>query len=276
MAKVSLVIKNPGNQSIDFRTEIELSKTVGDLKQLIAQQYPNNPAPQAQRLIFSGKLLEDSNVLTDLLKQHDTSFPQTFHLVVKTQPAQPPQPAPTPVNAGMPPFGMPDQPFRVPPFHPQQMPHFQHFGNFYPPGVAPPHIPHQPVPPPVVVRPAGGNDVGLLVKLAVLVLILSQGGSTQRTIILSVGCLIAYLYQTGRLRVVVFRGIGQPHQRAPDGIADATAPVQPRTGLWGEVVDLVVPFVCSLVPTWSPKPVAEAPPQPDDQDPAGEEPAFAH
>jgi len=283
MSKVLLVIKNPVNQSYDFKVEVELQKTVGELKQLISQQYPNNPAPQAQRLIFAGKLLEDQFTLDDLLKQHDTSFPQTFHLVVKTQPTAQPTPAtpvqttplannPVPPRAGMPFNGPYGYGFvgQVPPHFQRQQFNFQQFGNFYPPGFVPPHPPQQqPAPAPQPAQQGGNNNMGLLFKLAFLVMILGQGGSTERTVLLAVGAFIAYLYQTGRLRVNVVRRFTPQQANANANAAgntdannaNADAPVA-RTGLWNEIVDLVVPFVCSLVPSWSPNPQAVPPPPP--------------
>mmetsp|Transcript_34646 Transcript_34646/g.86953 ORF Transcript_34646/g.86953 Transcript_34646/m.86953 type:complete len:413 (-) Transcript_34646:92-1330(-) len=81
---INVVIKNPGNASVvDFKTQVLLSMTVGDLKAQICREYEGNPPPSSQRLIFSGSLLRDEGAhLADVLRSVDHTAPQIFHMVV--------------------------------------------------------------------------------------------------------------------------------------------------------------------------------------------------
>lgn len=84
MTSAQLYVKNPTDRpgSAPFAVEVPLTATVRELKARIFHDYPGNPPVGDQRLIFSGKLLADSDVLTNVLAGFDTSTPQTFHIVV--------------------------------------------------------------------------------------------------------------------------------------------------------------------------------------------------
>lgn len=62
---VKLNIKNPSTQ-VDFPITISLSETVADLKRVLHAQYPSNPEPHKQKLIYLGKLLQDDNIFSNL------------------------------------------------------------------------------------------------------------------------------------------------------------------------------------------------------------------
>jgi len=81
--EVTIIIKSPSSEAGDpLRLSIPLDSTVLDIKERISQQHPEQPKPKDQRLIFAGKLLLDSLRTEDVLHQHDTKQPQTFHLVL--------------------------------------------------------------------------------------------------------------------------------------------------------------------------------------------------
>ena len=65
---VCLVIKNPA-QSADFRCKLSVQARVADLKRMLEVEYANHPAPDHQKIIFAGKLLQDDCILADLLQQ---------------------------------------------------------------------------------------------------------------------------------------------------------------------------------------------------------------
>jgi hypothetical protein len=65
--KVTLVIKNP-SQPQDFRLELPLAATVLALKSAIEEDYISKPRVDLQRLIFSGRLLRDEEVLSDVFR----------------------------------------------------------------------------------------------------------------------------------------------------------------------------------------------------------------
>uniref|UniRef100_A0A673JLR3 Homocysteine-responsive endoplasmic reticulum-resident ubiquitin-like domain member 1 protein n=1 Tax=Sinocyclocheilus rhinocerous TaxID=307959 RepID=A0A673JLR3_9TELE len=89
-ATISLVIKTPnqfhGDQLIDG---VRVDWTVKDLKCHLSKVYPTNPAEKDQRLIYSGKLLQDNLFLRDVFSKVPSETKPTLHLVcaVKPQPA---------------------------------------------------------------------------------------------------------------------------------------------------------------------------------------------
>jgi len=67
MSEVQLLIKSPSYNE-DFRLPLNLTSTVKELKERIAQEHPSRPPAERQRLIFAGKLLQDNDVLKDILR----------------------------------------------------------------------------------------------------------------------------------------------------------------------------------------------------------------
>jgi hypothetical protein len=332
---VHIVIKNP-SQSGDFRIEMPINNSVLQLKQKLEQSYDSRPPPANQKLIFAGRLLQDDALLSDILRQHDISIPQTFHLVIR--PNAPPQPQATnapnqqqfpqniPPQQGpaMGPNGMgyqfqfgagagigPGVGYGYPYYHQMYGMGYQYppqYPGMHPqyPGMAQQPQPQPYVPPPPPPRPAGDgqhqhgpNHLSLLLKLAFLVFILSQGGSPERMLVLSLLALLVFFYQTGRfqMHMRVFRvNVNQPfpphphpqhpppqqqqqqpqQQNPPPGQAQdqgqaqgqaqgqgqepQPAQVQP-IGVLGEIGQALSSFVYSLFPTWQP-PAHAPPPQP--------------
>jgi hypothetical protein len=84
MVAIQLVIKNPTATSVVHSIVVDSESSVLQLKERLSVEYPGNPPASTQKLIFSGRLLQDASTIGDLLAQHDTSFPQTFHIVVSS------------------------------------------------------------------------------------------------------------------------------------------------------------------------------------------------
>lgn len=78
---VKILIKAP-NQLVDDQTvHCERSWTVKRLKHHLANVYPCKPHPDGQKLIYSGQLLSDEAVLSDILRSYDGMENNTIHLV---------------------------------------------------------------------------------------------------------------------------------------------------------------------------------------------------
>lgn len=67
--EVTLVIRSPADD-VDFSLRVPLhGSTVASLKERLAAEHPEHPAPDQQRLIFAGQLLRDDARAIDVLKQ---------------------------------------------------------------------------------------------------------------------------------------------------------------------------------------------------------------
>lgn len=86
-AAVNLIIKAPNQQIKDQVIKCDLSWTIGHLKEYLSEVYPGKPESLHQKLIYSGRLLNDSSQLKDILRQHDGLEDQayTVHLVCTSQ-----------------------------------------------------------------------------------------------------------------------------------------------------------------------------------------------
>ncbi|XP_056117130.1 homocysteine-responsive endoplasmic reticulum-resident ubiquitin-like domain member 1 protein [Rhinichthys klamathensis goyatoka] len=87
---ISLVIKTPNQFHGDQLIEgVRVDWTVKDLKCHLSEVYPNNPAEKDQRLIYSGKLLQDNLLVRDVFSKVPSDTKPTLHLVcaVRPQPA---------------------------------------------------------------------------------------------------------------------------------------------------------------------------------------------
>ncbi|KAI8058657.1 uncharacterized protein B0P05DRAFT_559357 [Gilbertella persicaria] len=62
---------------------INTDSTIANLKESIESVHPQHPLPSNQRIIYNGKLLEDSDTLLNILKKVDKEVHPIFHLVVK-------------------------------------------------------------------------------------------------------------------------------------------------------------------------------------------------
>jgi hypothetical protein len=62
----------------------EIDSTIGELKHKISQQHPFKPEIGKQRILFGGKLLQNDQILSDLLKDKSEKM-FTFHLMIFTK-----------------------------------------------------------------------------------------------------------------------------------------------------------------------------------------------
>ncbi|KAH3692542.1 homocysteine-responsive endoplasmic reticulum-resident ubiquitin-like domain member 2 protein [Dreissena polymorpha] len=84
---VTLVIKAPNQRFEDHTVDCMLDWTVRKLKQHLKDVYPTQPNEKHQRLIYSGKLLQDHLTLKEVLRQFDDgSTRHTVHLVCSNSP----------------------------------------------------------------------------------------------------------------------------------------------------------------------------------------------
>ncbi|XP_016086281.1 homocysteine-responsive endoplasmic reticulum-resident ubiquitin-like domain member 1 protein [Sinocyclocheilus grahami] len=87
---ISLVIITPNQFHGDQLIEgVRVDWTVKDLKCHLSKVYPTNPAEKDQRLIYSGKLLQDNLLLSHVFSKVSSETKPTLHLVcaVRPQPA---------------------------------------------------------------------------------------------------------------------------------------------------------------------------------------------
>lgn len=96
MSLVKLKIRTPClNEGRDL--EVDPEWTVGQLKELIGREWPSQPKPSDQRLIYAGKLLDrDCCVLSTILRT-EMNDEHTLHILLKSLQYTPP----TNTNAGL-------------------------------------------------------------------------------------------------------------------------------------------------------------------------------
>lgn len=76
---ITLVVKAPNQKVADQTVECALNWTVRKLKEHLARVYPSNPTENQQKIIYSGRLLQDDVILEDVLCQHGSA--ETVHTV---------------------------------------------------------------------------------------------------------------------------------------------------------------------------------------------------
>jgi len=253
MSILQLLIKNPSAE--DFRVDIEVNQTVGDLKKKLASTYPSNPGIERQKLIHAGKLLQDSAILGEFLKQ---SGIQIIHLVI-AKPSQVPSSPPFPHTnfqtsqntRDSPNDGTERQRILQEQFLQQQRLAAEQFillqqqlhANQMAAQRAPPQRNVNPQPDDPAHRE---SYFWLFIRLFFMVYLFSQGGSNTRTVLLSLGAFFIFLYQIGVFRIAI---LGQnAEQQGP-----------PAPGGRGFIQEFIIPFFYSLLPTWQPNSHQEAP-----------------
>jgi len=78
---------------------VEASALVGTLKEQLQREYPGNPSPEDQKLIYCGQLLHNSTQISSVFKNANLAEVQTFHIVVKPSQSPPPVPPAASVEA---------------------------------------------------------------------------------------------------------------------------------------------------------------------------------
>jgi len=241
----NIKVRNPYSTVGDLIFTLPMSATVLTVKTEISKT-PSHPSINNQRLIYAGRMLRElDEKLADFLPKNDLNATHTFHLIINQQqgarnvPTAPVNNTPNFVpNAGYQPYNLPygAYPAQMPNFNPA----FQRAGP----------VPVQPNPP---MQPIFAFQINfsLLIKLAFLVLILSQGAGMSRLILFTVVAVAIYLYQTGRIPRV---GQNQPEQaHVPHGAPIPANNARPRNNIVEEVKDIIFPFVYSLFPGWQPQ-----------------------
>jgi len=99
---VNLKIKSATSSISDLEITCSSLETVGQVKTRVSQLLPSKPSPQAQKLVYSGRILGDMEKLQELLRWEDDCEVFTFHLVCKVpakhQPSTAPQSSSAPRN----------------------------------------------------------------------------------------------------------------------------------------------------------------------------------
>lgn len=94
---VQLKIKSPSASISDLLLSCSSQDHVGKVKVLVSQQFPSHPAPNNQKLVYSGKILGDQDKLVDILRWEDGCSVFTFHLVCSL-PVKPSSPSSSPAT----------------------------------------------------------------------------------------------------------------------------------------------------------------------------------
>ncbi|ORX55445.1 hypothetical protein BCR36DRAFT_396006 [Piromyces finnis] len=83
--RIPLTIRCPFTTT-DLNIYIDPSSTVAHLKRKICKEFPSNPKPSDQRLIFGGRIILNNEILSDVLKRQmcDLSTPPTIHLIINS------------------------------------------------------------------------------------------------------------------------------------------------------------------------------------------------
>eukprot|EP00088_Acartia_fossae_P059492 TRINITY_DN7068_c0_g1_i1.p1 TRINITY_DN7068_c0_g1~~TRINITY_DN7068_c0_g1_i1.p1 ORF type:complete len:418 (-),score=147.68 TRINITY_DN7068_c0_g1_i1:393-1646(-) len=90
MKEVKLRIKSPSAANPDLYFDVQVDNcTVLRVKELICDEYPSHPEPRDQKLVYSGRLLQDQDRLSSVLRFDDDCAHYTIHLVCRIKENQP-------------------------------------------------------------------------------------------------------------------------------------------------------------------------------------------
>jgi len=81
MQTVQIKIKSPSVNIPDLEFKCEINERIIQIKTRISESYATKPTESAQKLVYSGKILKDSDHLCDILRFEDECPAFTFHLV---------------------------------------------------------------------------------------------------------------------------------------------------------------------------------------------------
>ncbi|XP_014249954.1 homocysteine-responsive endoplasmic reticulum-resident ubiquitin-like domain member 2 protein isoform X2 [Cimex lectularius] len=80
-ADLIILVKAPNQLIGDQKITCQRNWTVKQLKEHLFEVYPNRPLPKDQKLIYSGQLLTDTTLLSDVIKTYNGQEINTIHLV---------------------------------------------------------------------------------------------------------------------------------------------------------------------------------------------------
>jgi len=78
---VNLKIKSPSATYPDLELKCEIGNSIMMVKEMIKNQFPTQPSVSGQKLVYSGKILKDTDILENVLRFEDEVTKFTFHLV---------------------------------------------------------------------------------------------------------------------------------------------------------------------------------------------------
>ena len=93
METVQIKIKSPSANIPDLEFKCDVNEKIIEIKRRISESYPTKPAESAQKLVYSGKILKDSDHLCNILRFEDECSAFTFHLVCSIPQKQKPLPS---------------------------------------------------------------------------------------------------------------------------------------------------------------------------------------
>jgi len=79
--KVTIKIKSPSASYQDLELVCDVTNTVIEVKDRISQEFPTKPSPSGQKLVYSGKILKDSDRLENVLRFDEDVTKYSLHLV---------------------------------------------------------------------------------------------------------------------------------------------------------------------------------------------------
>ena len=79
--KVTLKIKSPSASYQDLEFVCDVTNTVMEVKERISKEFPTQPSVSGQKLVYSGKILKDSDRLENVLRFDEDVTKYTLHLV---------------------------------------------------------------------------------------------------------------------------------------------------------------------------------------------------
>jgi len=79
--KVTLKIKSPSASYQDLEFVCDVTNTVMEVKDRISQEFPTQPTVSGQKLVYSGKILKDSDRLENVLRFDEDVSKYSLHLV---------------------------------------------------------------------------------------------------------------------------------------------------------------------------------------------------
>lgn len=81
MENIPIKVKSPSANIEDLMLKCDRDESIIQIKRKISESFPTKPAPSTQKLVYSGKILKDSDHLRDVLRFEDECTTFTFHLV---------------------------------------------------------------------------------------------------------------------------------------------------------------------------------------------------